>query len=77
MFFYFSKLPTDVGEILPTAYLSIKESTTVGEQVTQFKNPRYDSAKAVTKNLIIEGNDAVKDGYFPAIKQSSNRFTQD
>ena len=34
-----------------------------GEEILQYKNPRYDSAHAVAKTLIINGDDAVTEGY--------------
>jgi hypothetical protein len=34
-----------------------------GEQIIQFENPRYDSAHAVGKTFIVNGNNVVKDGY--------------
>ena len=45
-----------------------------GEQILQFENPRYDSANAVAKNLIAEGNNLVKDGY---ISLQSNSHPMD
>lgn len=45
-----------------------------GEQIIEFKNPRYDSAHAVAKNFIIAGNDTVKDGY---ISLQSNSHPMD
>ncbi len=45
-----------------------------GEQIIQFENPRYDSAHAIAKTLIVGGNDAVKDGY---ISLQSNSHPMD
>ncbi len=45
-----------------------------GEKIIQFENPRYDTANALAKNLIINGNDVVKDGY---ISLQSNSHPMD
>ena len=45
-----------------------------GEQIIQFENPRFDSANANAKKLIINGNDVVKDGY---ISLQSNSHPMD
>lgn len=45
-----------------------------GEIILQFENPRLDSAHALAKNLIVNGNDIVKDGY---ISLQSNSHPMD
>jgi hypothetical protein len=45
-----------------------------GEQIIQFENPRYDSAHPIGKTFIVNGNDAVKDGY---ISLQSNSHPMD
>ena len=45
-----------------------------GEPVISFENPRYDSANPIAKQLVISGNDAVKDGY---ISLQSNSHPMD
>jgi Domain of Unknown Function (DUF1080) len=34
-----------------------------GEEILQFKNPKYDSNHPIAKKFIVGGNDSVKDGY--------------
>ncbi len=45
-----------------------------GEQIMQFSNPRYDSAHAVGKTLIVGGNDQVRSGF---ISLQSNSHPMD
>ncbi|MBD0374726.1 MAG: DUF1080 domain-containing protein [Flavisolibacter sp.] len=45
-----------------------------GEKVLEFKNPRYDSAHAIGKTFIVNGNDVVRDGY---ISLQSNSHPMD
>lgn len=45
-----------------------------GEEILQFSNPRYDSAHAIGKTLIINGNDQLRSGY---ISLQSNSHPMD
>ncbi|MDQ6763228.1 MAG: DUF1080 domain-containing protein [Bacteroidota bacterium] len=45
-----------------------------GEQIIQFENPRYDSTNAIAKTFIVNGDDAVRDGY---ISLQSNSHPMD
>ena len=66
------------GDQWVTAEIEIRDGTfrhfVNGEEIIQFKNPKYDPKHAVAKNLIVNGNDVVKDGY---ISLQSNSHPMD
>jgi len=66
------------GDQWVTAEIDIHDRTIThfvnGEQILQFKNPRYDTAHALGKIFIVNGNDAVKEGY---ISLQSNSHPMD
>lgn len=55
------------GDIWVTAEIEVKDSIVThfvnGEQILQYKNPRYDSAHAIGKTLIRNGQDKVRSGF--------------
>ena len=69
---------TFAGDQWVTAEVDVHDGTIThyvnGEQIMQFENPRYDSANAIAKTFIINGDDKVKDGY---ISLQSNSHPMD
>lgn len=66
------------GDQWATAEIDVRNGTIThfinGEQVIQFKNPRYDSTHPIAKKFITAGDDLVKDGY---ISLQSNSHPMD
>jgi Domain of Unknown Function (DUF1080) len=66
------------GDQWVTAEIDIHHGTIThfvnGEEILQFKDPRYDPAHAIGKTFIIDGNDQVKEGY---ISLQSNSHPMD
>ena len=69
---------TMVGDDWVTAEIEVRNGTIThylnGEQIIQFQNPRFDSAHAIGKTFIVNGNNQVKDGY---ISLQSNSHPMD
>jgi Domain of Unknown Function (DUF1080) len=66
------------GDQWVTAEIEIRDGKIThfvnGEEIVQFQNPRYDPNHQIGKNFIVNGNDAVKDGY---ISLQSNSHPMD
>ena len=69
---------TFAGDQWVTAEIEVRNGKVThfvnGEQILQFENPRYDTANAVAKKIIINGDIAVKSGY---ISLQSNSHPMD
>lgn len=69
---------TFVGDDWITAEIDVRDSVIThfvnGEKILEFRNPRFDSAHALGKTFIIDGNNTVKDGY---ISLQSNSHPMD
>ncbi len=66
------------GEEWITAEIEVRNGEIIhfvnGEEILRFKNPRYDTANAITKDLIVSNDNIVKDGY---ISLQSNSHPMD
>jgi len=69
---------TIVGDEWVTAEVDVKDGKfrhfINGEEVLQFQDPRYDTANAIAKKLIVNGNDKLSTGY---ISLQSNSHPMD
>ena len=69
---------TIVGDEWVTAEVEVKDGKfrhfINGEEVIQFQDPRYDTANAIAKKLIVNGNDKLNSGY---ISLQSNSHPMD
>lgn len=63
------------GDQWVTAEIEVRNGTIIhyvnGEKILEFSNPHFDSAHAVGKTFIVNGNDVVKDGYISLQSNSS------
>lgn len=69
---------TFAGDQWVTAEIDVMDGKTThwvnGEKILEFENPKYDSTNQLAKQFIVNGNDAVKDGY---ISLQSNSHPMD